>query len=362
MSNEQAGEKTEQATPKKLQDSFNQGQFAKSAEIQTLLVTAGGLGSLMMVGPEIWEQSAKIMTSILTDANSIDIKQEFMQSHISTSGTTFLKMVSPVVGASAAGGLIAGLSQTKLKLTTEAINLNWNKINPINGWKKIVSTNALVTAAFSSGKILILGSFLYFEARKAIQSPIFSSSVSIGDFIKFVSLTTASIFTKFIIVMIFFALVDYGYQLWKTGRDLMMTKEETKEEHKNQEGDPKMKGRRQQMRMALRQRRMIQDVPDADVILTNPTHYAVALKYNANGMTAPKVLAKGERLFAAKIKELAKEHKIPIIENKPLARSLYKSTPVGHEIPAAMYSAIAEILAAVYRLNPYKYHAQGKGA
>ena len=162
--------------------------------------------------------------------------------------------------------------------------------------------------------------------------------------------------------MIFFALVDYGYQLWKTGRDLMMTKEETKEEHKNQEGDPKMKGRRQQMRMALRQRRMIQDVPDADVILTNPTHYAVALKYNANGMAAPRVLAKGERLFAAKIKELAREHKIPIIENKPLARSLYKSTPVGHEIPAAMYSAIAEILAAVYRLNPYKYHAQGKGA
>ncbi len=359
---EQAGEKTEQASPKKMQDAFNQGQFAKSAEIQTLLVTGAGLGSLMMVGPVIWQQSAHIMTSMFTELNSIEIKQEFMQAYINTSGMTFMKMVSPVIGASALGGLAAGLSQTKFKLTPEAINLNWNKINPINGWKKIVSTNALVTAGFSSAKLGILGGSLFTEAQRAIQSPIFNSSVSVGDFIKFVSGTTVSVLFKFMGVMIFFALLDYAYQLWKTRKDLMMTKEEAKEEHKNQEGDPKMKGRRQQMRMALRQRKMIQDVPKADVVLTNPTHFAVALKYDPNDMGAPRVIAKGERLFAAKIKELAKDCRIPIIENKPLARSLYKSTPVGHEIPAPLYSAIAEILAAVYRLNPFKYHTQGKGA
>lgn len=123
-----------------------------------------------------------------------------------------------------------------------------------------------------------------------------------------------------------------------------------------------MKGRRHAMRLSMRQRKMIQSVPQADVVLTNPTHYAVALKYDPDTMTAPKVIAKGERLFAAKIKELAKSHQIPIVENKPLARSLYKSTPVGNEVPASLYAAIAEILAAVYRLNPYKYRMRGASA
>jgi len=359
---EQAGEKTEQASAKKMQDAFNQGQFAKSAEIQTLFVTGAGAFSMMMMGPAIWQESARIMTSLFTELNSIELKQEFMQDYVTTSGTTFMKMVAPVVGAAALGGVMAGVSQTKFRLTLEAANLNWNKLNPISGMKKIAGSNALVTTGFSLGKLSILGTGLFSEARKAIQSPIFSSAVGVSDFIKFVSSTTISVFMKFLFMMILFALLDYAYQLWKLRKDLMMSKEELKEEHKNQEGDPKMKGRRQQMRMAMRQRKMSNDVPQADVVLTNPTHYAVALKYDPADMGAPKVIAKGERLFAARIKSIAKDHQIPIIENKPLARSLYKSTPVGHEIPAPLYSAIAEILAAVYRLNPYKYRHQAAKA
>ena len=362
MSDQQSGEKTEQASAKKLQDAFNKGQFAKSPEIQTLFVTGAGMLSLMMVGPAMWQQAAMIMTSMFTELNSIQLKQEFMQEYMQTSGTTFMKMVAPVVGAAALGGVLAGVSQTKFRLTLEAVDLNWGKINPLNGWKKIAGTNAWVTAGFSTAKLGILGTSLFSEARKAIQSPIFSSSVSVSDFFKFVTGTTVSVFMKFLLMMILFAALDYAYQLWKTRKDLMMTKEETKEEHKSQEGDPKMKGRRHSMRMSMRQRKMIQSVPQADVVLTNPTHYAVALKYDPDTMVAPKVIAKGERLFAAKIKELAKDHQIPIVENKPLARSLYKSTPVGNEVPAPLYAAIAEILAAVYRLNPYKYRMRGAAA
>jgi flagellar biosynthetic protein FlhB len=359
---EHVGEKTEQASPKKMQDAFNNGQFAKSAEIQTLFVTGAGVMSLVVVGPSIWQESSMIMSGMFTQMDGVVLKQEFMQEYFSNSSVTFGKMVAPVVGSAALGGVLAGLSQTKGKLTLEAANFKWSKLNPATGWKKIISTNALVTAFFSIGKISILGGALFTEARKAIQSPIFTSTVGVGDFIKFVSSTTISVLVKCLLMMGLFAILDYAYQLWKNQQDLMMTKEEVKEEHKNQEGDPKMKGRRHQMRIALRQRKMMQDVPEADVILTNPTHYAVALKYHPGKMTAPRVIAKGERLFAAKIKEIARAHQIPIMENKPLARSLYKSTPVGHEVPAPLYAAIAEILAAVYRLNPYKYRLRGQEA
>jgi flagellar biosynthetic protein FlhB len=179
--------------------------------------------------------------------------------------------------------------------------------------------------------------------------------MSVGDLMQFLIQITMSLVYKFLIVMVLFAIIDYAYQIWKNTQDLMMTKEEVKDESKNADVAPEVKSRQRQMRMKLMRRLMMQNVADADVVLTNPTHFAVALKYDPATMKAPKVIAKGQRLLALKIRELAKTHQIPIVENKPLARSLYKSTQVNQEVPAALYAAIAEILAAVYRLNPYKY-------
>ena len=196
---------------------------------------------------------------------------------------------------------------------------------------------------------------MYFEAQKAIRSPIFTSSMSIGDLFIFITKITMSMLYKFMIIMVFFAILDYAYQIWKTNKDLMMTKEEVKDETKNADVAPEVKSKQKEMRAKLMRRLMIQNVTDADVVLTNPTHYAVALKYDSKTMRAPKVIAKGQLLIAAKIKHLALKHQIPVIENKPLARSLFKTTQVNQEVPAALYAAIAEILAAVYRLNPYKY-------
>ena len=179
--------------------------------------------------------------------------------------------------------------------------------------------------------------------------------MSIGDLFIFITKIAMSMLYKFMIIMVFFAIIDYAYQIWKTNKDLMMTKEEVKDETKNADVAPEVKSKQKEMRAKLMRRLMIQNVTDADVVLTNPTHFAVALKYDSKTMRAPKVIAKGQLLIAAKIKHLAMKHQIPVIENKPLARSLFKTTQVNQEVPAALYAAIAEILAAVYRLNPYKY-------
>ena len=156
--------------------------------------------------------------------------------------------------------------------------------------------------------------------------------------------------------MIFLSMLDYAFQAWKMKKDLMMTKQETKEESKSTEGDPQMKSRIRQMRSAFRQKHMLNEVISSDVILTNPTHYAVALKYDPESMGAPRLVAKGARLIAKKIRRIAEEHRIPIIENKPLARMLYKHGQVGGEIPAELYAAVAEILVIVYRMDPYKFY------
>ena len=236
------------------------------------------------------------------------------------------------------------------------MQLDLKKLNPASGWKKLIpSVNTLTLLGTSFSKIGVLGLAMYFEAQKAIRSPIFTSSMSIGDLFIFITQIAMSMLYKFMIIMVFFAILDYAYQIWKTNKDLMMTKEEVKDETKNADVAPEVKSKQKEMRAKLMRRLMIQNVTDADVVLTNPTHFAVALKYDSKTMRAPKVIAKGQLLIAAKIKHLAMKHQIPVIENKPLARSLFKTTQVNQEVPAALYAAIAEILAAVYRLNPYKY-------
>jgi len=348
--------KTEQPTAKKLSDAFNKGQFARSQELQTLCVTGAGFLSLLSFGPMIWDDMTGIMRHFFGGFNSIDIRPDFMRQYATTSISSVMKMVAPVVGAAALGGIAAGFSQTRFKLTLGAGELDLNKLNPANGWKKLFpSINTVNLLGTSFSKIGVLGLAMYFEAQKAIQSPIFTSSMSIGDLVAFITQITMSMLYKFMIIMVFFAIIDYAYQIWKTNKDLMMTKEEVKDETKNSDVAPEVKSKQKEMRMKLMRRLMIQNVTDADVVLTNPTHFAVALKYDPKTMRAPKVIAKGQLLIAAKIKEMALKHQIPVIENKPLARSLYKTTQVNQEVPAALYAAIAEILAAVYRLNPYKY-------
>jgi len=193
--------------------------------------------------------------------------------------------------------------------------------------------------------------------RNVLSDPIFMTSVSVGRIVGFLAETALRIFFRVCMVLLLIAVADYGYQYWRTQRDLMMTREELKEEMKNTEGNPQVKAARRRRRTISKAKALAQ-VPKADVVVTNPTHLAIALRYDRKVMRAPKVVAKGIRLNAVQIREIARRHQVPVVENKPLARMLFKYGRVGGEIPAQLYAAVAEILAWVYRVNRYRYYAE----
>jgi flagellar biosynthetic protein FlhB len=215
----------------------------------------------------------------------------------------------------------------------------------------------VVPTLLAMTKFTFIIALTWSEVRSVLNDPIFATSVSVGRLAEFMATTTLRIFLRVGLALFVIAAVDYGYQFWRTNRDLMMTKEELKEEMKNSEGNPQMKAARRKRR-AVSKAKALAEVPKADVIVTNPTHIAVALRYDRKTMRAPKVVAKGIRLNAQKIREIAQQHQVPLIENKTLARMLFKHGKVGAEIPATLYSAVAEILAWVYRMNRYRYYAE----
>jgi flagellar biosynthesis protein FlhB len=191
-----------------------------------------------------------------------------------------------------------------------------------------------------------------------MADPIFHSSVGVARIAGFMAESSFKIVLRVALALLVLAAVDYAYQIWSTNRDMMMTKQEVKEESKSSEGNPQVKAQQRRKQRANTKRKMLMEVPKADVIVTNPTHLAIALRYDRKTMKAPKIVAKGSRLNALRIREIAKEHQVPIIENKPLARLMFKYGRVGGEIPAQLYAAVAEILAWVYRVNAYRYYRE----
>ena len=243
--------------------------------------------------------------------------------------------------------------QVGWKVSTETMKPEFSKFNPINGFKRIFSMNSLFELAKSILKVGIIAYITYTSLKDEANNLFILYEISLNQAIALVGEIILNVGLKIAIVFIFVGVVDYFYQKWKFSEEMKMTKQEVKDEYKNTEGDPQIKGRiRQKMREAS-QRRMMQDVPKADVVITNPTHFAVAIKYDAEVSSAPVVVAKGEDYLAQKIKEVAKENHVEIVENKPLARMLYYNVDIGAEIPPELYQSVAEVLAMVYHMkNP----------
>jgi flagellar biosynthetic protein FlhB len=274
------------------------------------------------------------------------------------SGTlVLLRCIGPVVLATALGGLLAGGIQNRFNTASEVLTPDWNRVNPVEGFKRIFSMRSVPTTAISMVKLLLIIALTYTEVLKILHDPIFTTSVNVSRMAQFLASVCLRIFFRVSLALIVIAAADYGYQWWRTNKDMMMTKEEVKEEHKNSEGNPRIKAARRRRR-AQSKAKALAEVPTADVIVTNPTHIAIALRYDRKTMRAPKIVAKGIRLNAQKIREIAQQYQIPIIENKPLARSLFKHGRVGGEIPGQFYSAVAEVLAWVYRINRYRYYTE----
>jgi flagellar biosynthetic protein FlhB len=354
---DQVGEKTEQPTQRKLEEALKHGQIARSAEVQTAFVLLAAVAALTFAGPEIWRQLVAASVLTFTHLHDTSITTTALQGYALAGTLVFLKCAGPVVVATMLGGLLAGVAQNRFNTASEALTPNWERLNPVEGFKRVFSFRSAVPTLIAIFKFAVIVALTYSQVQSILNDPIFATAVSLGRMAEFLAQTGLQIFLRVSLALLVIAAGDYGYQWWRTHQDLMMTKEELKEEAKNTEGNQQVKAARRRRRTVSKARQLAA-VPTADVVVTNPTHIAVALRYDRKTMHAPQVVAKGIRLNAQSIREMAARHQIPIVENKPLARMLFKQARVDGEIPAQLYTAVAEVLAWVYRMNRYRYYAK----
>ncbi len=352
----ETAEKTQLPTQRRLEDAQKRGQIARSAEVQTVMVLLAGLAGLMFFGSDIWAILNGAFTTSLGRLHQTPLNVSSIQGYAIDGALLFVRCVGPVVLAAMIGGLLAGGLQTRFQTASEAISVKWERLDPTAGFLRVFSMRSAVPTAVAVAKLAVIILITYSTVKAVLGDPIFTNSVNLNRLVQFMVDSTLSIFGRVLLALAVIAAADYGYQKWQNWQDLMMTFEEVKEENKSQETNSQVKaGRRRLMRAS--QRKMLADVATADVVITNPTRLAIALRYDRLTMKAPRVVAKGIRLNAARIREVARQHQVPMLENKPLARLLFKYGKVGGEVPAQLYVAIAEVLAWVYRTHPYRFFA-----
>ena len=355
---EDTGDKTEQPTARHLEKAWNKGQFARSAEIQTVCVVMAGTVALLILGTQTWSQMHQLFASNLGHLHDLPVTFNSMQGYAISSAIFLGKCAGPVMLTCLLAALIAGSAQSRFRTTTEVLEIQWERLDPIGGFKRLFSTRALVTTALAIGKLVLIITWTYHEVRTVLADPIFYTTVDMARIAGFLADSCLRIVFRVGFALAVIAAIDYGYQLWQTHQDLMMTKNEVKDEAKSSDGNPQVKARQRRRQSGNTKRKMLAEVPTADVIVTNPTHLAIALRYDRKMHKAPVIIAKGSRLNALQIREIAKQHRIPIIENKPLARLMFKYGRVGGEVPAQLYGAVAEVLARPYRVNAYRYYRE----
>lgn len=343
-------EKTEEATPKKKSDARKKGQVAKSKEVPLALTLLACTMLLALlggyVGKALRDSLVYFLSSDIAELN-YDSLQGIAITVLYRIAITFLPVVLPIMAV----GVLGNYIQTGFLFTSEPLKPQLSKLNPISGFKKIFSSRTVVELIKQLLLVTIVGYIGYSFVKDNFTDLLKIGYLSIYDIpIEFGGLVV-DIFVKITMIMIVVASADYFYQWYMHNKDLKMTKQEIKEEFKQSEGDPQIKSKIKQKQREMASRRMMAKVPEATVVITNPTHIAVALKYEEGGEGAPKVIAKGADYTAIKIKEIAKDHEVPIIENKPLARLIYSEVEIDGEISVDMYQAVAEILAVVYKMK-----------
>jgi len=354
------GDKTEQPTPRKIDEARKRGEFARSPEVQTVFVLGASILTLLFTGPETWNRLAFAFSSILGHLHDLPITLDTMQGHAIQGVLVAASCVAPSLAAVFFAGLFAGGLQSRFQTASEALSLKWERVNPAQGCKRIFSLRSAVPALIAALKLAVIILLIAGVVRTVVIHPVLTSPVELAAINDFLASSALKIAIRVLFALAVIGAMDYGYRLWRTQQDLMMTRTEVRDELKNSEGDPLVKSRQRRRQQAAAKRRMLLDVPTADVVVTNPTHLAVALRYDRRSMQAPRVVARGSRLNAQRIRDLARQHQVPVVENKPLARLLFRHGRVGHEIPAELYAAVAELLAWAYRVNAYRYYRENQ--
>jgi flagellar biosynthetic protein FlhB len=352
--NQDGQEKSEEASSKRLEDARKKGQVPRSRELNTVaLMLIGGIALMMMsryLGSGLWQ----VMSDNLAPTRADVFDPQAMIRHLAKAAYDALIMLAPLFALLAVLAIASSVALGGFNVSFQAIQPKFSKINPLSGLKRLVSFKGLMELVKSMAKFFLVATAAYWLLKLQMREVLSLGYMELGPAIAIVHDMVGWSFVLMASTLLLVALVDVPFQLWDHANQLKMTKQEVKEERKQSDGNPEVKGRIRSLQRELAFRRMMQDVPQADVIVTNPTHYAVALKYDQNSMQAPKVVAKGVDLIAQNIRRVGLESKVPLVEAPPLARALYHSTEIGAVIPASLYLAIAKLLAYVFQLKAYQ--------
>ncbi len=352
MPDQSFAEKTEPATPKRKQELRKKGQVAKSMEVPSAVGLIGGTLIIYLLGGELMKQLGEMMKRYLSLSYGTEINEANIVNIVGAVTYRFMLLVSPILAVIMIVGIISNVAQFGFLFTMKPLTEGASKMNPINGIKKLgFSQTSMIELTKSIFKVVIVSVVGYLAIKHLIIQSAQLVDSSPAEIFSFMGSGAFAVAMKISAAFALLAAADYYAQRKKFQHESKMTKEEIKEESKRDEGDPKVKGRIRREMVKRHRMRMMSNVPKADVVITNPTHYAIAIQYDAQKMSAPKVLAKGKDLIAQKIKEIAAEHDIPIVEDRPLAQLLFKSVDIDEQIPPDLFKAVAQILAYIYQMK-----------
>jgi len=350
MPEETGQEKTEQATQRRREETRKRGQVARSTEVNSAVLLLVGFSALLVFRRHILTGLEEIIAGMFRLSATFIVSPLSAQNLIYSMMVRFFAILMPVFLMVAVAGILVNLFQIGFLFTGEPLRPKLDKINPAEGFKRIFSRRSLETLVRDILKIVVVIWIGYSAVKKVFPQVLKMVDYPVGGIFAFTGSTVFSVAMKILIGYGVIAVLDYAFQRWDYERSMMMTRQEVREELKQTEGDPLLRARIRTMQREIAQRRMMEEVPKAQVVITNPTEIAVALAYDAS-MVAPVVVAKGRRIIAEKIRQLAVEAGVPIVENIALAQALYKAVDIGRPIPPELFTAVAEVLAYVYRLK-----------
>jgi len=347
-------ERTEQATAKRREESREKGQVARSQEVVSVVILVAGLLFFYFGGSGLLLKTMDVMTAGFREAGRTELTQASVTPIIISYILKGFGILFPLLVAVLIAAILGNILQFGFMFSTESLQPKFDKISPAKGFKRLFSLRSLAELLKGILKICIIGGVAYIVIRKEFDHLIPLADQSAWGMFMYMTGICFKILLAVTVALVFLAALDYAYQRWEFEKGIRMTKQEIKDEYKNTEGDPMIKARIRRIQREMAQKRMMAEVPKADVVITNPTHLAVAIRYNPADMQAPIVVAKGADFIAEKIRDIARENDVPIIENKPLAQVLYKIVKVKHMVPEDLYRAVAEVLAFVYEQKKIK--------
>lgn len=350
MAGEDDNEKTEDATDARREEFRKQGQVAHSKELATAFLLLAVAGIVSLFGKFYHMQIEELFQSTYGDNLVNEIRSGNFAEMTQLAGRKLVILVFPIVILGALIGSISSIVQVGFMSVEDALSPKFERLNPVDGLGRIFSLRGLIEGLKSLFKVLLVGIVIYLTLKKEVTQWSYLQTYSVNQLAVYIGSMITKLLFGIGMVMLVLAAADYFYQRWDLEKKMMMTKQEVKEETKQREGDPMIKSRIRRIQREVANRRMMEKVPKADVVITNPTHIAVVLKYGEN-LPAPQLVAKGADLIADKIKEIARANNIPIVENKPLARTIFKTMKLGQVIPRELFVAVAEVLSYVYKLR-----------